>query len=358
MAPPITTLRRTLSLLSGAILIAFLAGCAAGTEHEEDQSAAADIRAVSIEPHGDELVGAPVSINAEDSWDEVVGPYADFGTSLGAGEFPRIVRHALGDTEIPEQPRRVVTLDSGETEAVLALDIVPVGIAETPNLPETVADLPKVGSVGEPNLEAILALEPDLILSNASRDEALYEQLSAIAPTVMGIKTGAPWQQNTELYAMALGREETVAEVKETYEARSAQVRQLRGDERPEVSFVRIRTDDLRLYQRSSFPGTVLAGAGLPRPEESNLDTNNIDLSPEQVERIDADVLFVAVDDDVATEEVDALLDSDLWQSLGAVSAGNVHIVDASVWYASSGYEGAHQMLTDVETALTTYQPR
>ena len=38
-----------------------------------------------------------------------------------------------------------------------------------------------VGTISEPNLEAVAALAPDLILTNAVRDGDRYEELSAIA---------------------------------------------------------------------------------------------------------------------------------------------------------------------------------
>ena len=45
-------------------------------------------------------------------------------------------------------------------------------------------DTEVVGLESEVNVEAIAALQPDLIIGNKMRQEAIYEQLSAIAPTV------------------------------------------------------------------------------------------------------------------------------------------------------------------------------
>ncbi|MFI5436437.1 ABC transporter substrate-binding protein [Rhodococcus baikonurensis] len=87
-----------------------------------------------------------------------------------------------------------MTLDSAERDAVLAVGMMPVGVAAGVNDPDSIDDVPRVGSIEGPNLEAILALDPDLILSNANRSETLDGQLSAIAPTVMGVQTGVPWK--------------------------------------------------------------------------------------------------------------------------------------------------------------------
>jgi len=54
---------------------------------------------------------------------------AKLGSDAAPGVFPRTVLHALGETEIPAQPERIVVLDGGELDAVISLGVVPVGIA-------------------------------------------------------------------------------------------------------------------------------------------------------------------------------------------------------------------------------------
>src|SRR3546814_6831851 len=52
-----------------------------------------------------------------------------------------------------------------------------------------------VGLIEEPNLEAIAAQRPDLILGAKERHEALYEELSGIAPTVFTESSGTNWKE-------------------------------------------------------------------------------------------------------------------------------------------------------------------
>lgn len=105
-------------------------------------------------------------------------------------DFPREIRHALGTTTIESKPERIVVLDTGELDAMVQLGIRPVGAAEynAAGLPQYLRDqvqgIEVVGTTAEPDLEAILALNPDLILSSKLRHEAIYDRLSAIAPTV------------------------------------------------------------------------------------------------------------------------------------------------------------------------------
>lgn len=102
--------------------------------------------------------------------------------------FPRTVAHALGDTVIGSKPERVVVLDSGELDDVLSLGVTPVGLASPESAsgqPSYLADeldgITDVGTVNNLNLEAISALQPDLILGSKLRADTLYPQLSEIA---------------------------------------------------------------------------------------------------------------------------------------------------------------------------------
>ena len=97
-------------------------------------------------------------------------------TATADAAFPRTVVHAMGETEIPARPQRIVVLDTGELDSALSLGVTPVGAVTTAvsedflsYLAEGAAGVERVGTIAEPNLEAIAALQPDLILSNRVR---------------------------------------------------------------------------------------------------------------------------------------------------------------------------------------------
>src|SRR3712207_4825611 len=81
------------------------------------------------------------------------------GTSAAAPEEARSVTHALGTTEIVGTPERVVVLDTGELDAVVALGVTPVGAVRTDvaaELPAYLADagadpaaIAEVGTINE-----------------------------------------------------------------------------------------------------------------------------------------------------------------------------------------------------------------
>ena len=84
----------------------------------------------------------------------------------GAGEIEGAAR--LGPSPDPS-PARVVTLAPSLTETVLALGEGErlVGVTRYDTFPE-VKSLPRIGGYLDPNLEAILGLEPDLLLVEKS----------------------------------------------------------------------------------------------------------------------------------------------------------------------------------------------
>lgn len=150
---------------------------------------------------------------------------AKLGTGAAPGGFPRIIKHASGETKLEKKPGRVVVLGTGELDDVLSLGITPVGIPTTDGknsipsyLADKVKDVATVGTIQSLNLEAIAALKPDLILGSQLRADKLYPQLSAIAPTVFSIRPGLPWKENFLLAGEPIGEETQAVKVLNEYQ--------------------------------------------------------------------------------------------------------------------------------------------
>lgn len=161
---------------------------------------------------------------------------AGSSASDGGGEaasFPRTIDHVYGTTTLEKQPTRVATVSWVNHDVCLALGVVPVGMPETSyggNANKSTdwidAKLAELGGVKPtmyaetdgPNLTAIAALQPDVILavySGITKEQ--YEQLARIAPTIAYPKTaaayGTPWQESTTVIGTALGRDAQVKTV-------------------------------------------------------------------------------------------------------------------------------------------------
>jgi len=164
----------------------------------------------------------------------------------GAG-FPVTIEHKFGTTEIPSQPKRVVTVGYTEQDVVLALGVTPVGereflggyaYRERPWAQAALGGSEPAAVGGEEiSYERVAAQRPDLIVGvNSGMTEDDYRRLSGIAPTVAQtdeyIDFGVPWQEQTMTIGRALGREDEARRVVEDVEARFAAAR----DEHPEFA--------------------------------------------------------------------------------------------------------------------------
>ena len=97
------------------------------------------------------------------------------------------VTHAQGETTLPGVPEKVVSFDFAAIETLEAIGVDVAGLPGS-NLPAHLEkyaseDYAKVGSLFEPDYEALAALEPDLIIV-AGRSSGAYAELAKIAPTV------------------------------------------------------------------------------------------------------------------------------------------------------------------------------
>ncbi|WP_243744511.1 ABC transporter substrate-binding protein [Streptomyces hainanensis] len=278
------------------------------------------------------------------------------GSSDGA--YPRTVTHDQGETVLEAKPQRIVALDNSLVEAVVALDGNLVGgissYRDLGGFPEylgdAVAETEEVGPLESPNLELIATLDPDLIISATVRHEDLYDQLSAIAPTVFVATTGPTWKDNIGLIAEALDEEDAAAEQLAAYEARATAigtaVNEQLGD--PTVSVVRFLDGPTRIYLPATFSGIILTDMGLARPEnQRDPEEFNIEISEEQIEQADADVLFYTSYSG-GEERRERFLANPLWERLTAVQNGHAYDVRDEIWMTSVSLQGANQVLDDM----------
>lgn len=275
----------------------------------------------------------------------------------------RVIEHAMGQSCVPLRPERVVVLGTGELDAALALGLTPVG-AVTPyeigRFPEYLRDdtqsIMRVGTWTQPDLERIVALKPDLILSSRERHATIYDQLSAIAPTVFSADIGASWKDNLRLFAQALGRAERGESVLNQYHTKLTRLHKALTDSAslPTVSLVRGMPDHVRIYLKDSFSGSILSDAGLPRPPAQQGEGFVITLrSPDTIGQLSADVVLVSF---YGAKESTLLYDwmhGPFWPLLAATSPRAVHQVDDSYWMLGLGPLAAIRIVGDLQHILT-----
>jgi iron complex transport system substrate-binding protein len=323
---------------AGALVLALVAGCGGATSAGSSGSGNTEV-----------ATGGRLFSTADEAT-------ARLGTDAVPGVFPRTITHARGTTRLERKPERVVVLDTGEIDAVLALGTVPIGTV-TPNgivpsyLQPQLTDSTNVGSIDGLRLEAIAALQPDLILGSQLRVDELYDQLSAIAPTVLSIRPGFPWKENLLLAGAALGEETRATELLNDYQRRADAIR-ARFTAPPTISLLRFMPDRIRLYGNLSMIGVVLRDVGLPRPANQDIEDLATEISPERISEADADWIFYSSYGPRDGTAEGSVVGGELWNRLGAVQRGTARPVDDEVWFLGLGPTGASRVLDDLQAFL------
>lgn len=271
-------------------------------------------------------------------------------TATDGAAFPVTVAHKFGETVVPEEPTRVVSVGLTEQDTLLELGVIPVGVTEwygeQPDATWPWAqDLldgahPEVLSTSDGfEFEKIAALEPDLIVgTNAGLTEKDYELLSGIAPTIASVEGStryfSSWQDQTLQIARGLGREADgqalVDEVTDAYASVAA--------EHPEwadltATFSQGGPYDGELYVYPAGLSTdFLTDLGFTMTtgleEYAAEEGAQAQISAENVGLIDADVIVFATEDE---EMFDGLQEFGTIGSLPAVQENRAVYTDATL---------------------------
>ncbi len=275
-----------------------------------------------------------------------------------ASESSYSVEHAMGTTTLPQAPERVVVLDSPHLDALVALGITPVGATESgsgaglpPYLADSLGGTTVVGDTMEPNLEQIAGLSPDLIIGAKVRHQKLYDRLSAIAPTVFSEDSGTNWREQATVTAAAVDRSEDMEQLLADLDARAAEVGEAVGADGKRVSMVRFLPENFRLYGPDTFSGSLLTQVGFDLGTHEWDQYSMVEASPENYDLIDGDIVFHSTYGEPAASTRGAV--TDLWGSLPAVQAGQVHEVEDETWMIGIGIVGANAVLDEIARLLS-----
>ncbi|GKS10787.1 MULTISPECIES: ABC transporter substrate-binding protein [Paenibacillus] len=269
------------------------------------------------------------------------------------------VKHAMGETEVPAAPKRVVILTNEGTEALLALGIKPVGAVKSftgnPWYDHIKADMEGVTVVGDehqPNMEAIISLKPDLIIGNKMRQEKVYAQLSAIAPTVFSETLRGEWKNNFSLYAEAVNKKADGEKIIADFDKRIEDFKSKAGDKLKEkVSVVRFMAGKTRIYLDDTFTGIIFKQIGIARTPVKAKDTFVEEITKERVPEVDSDRLFYftyETGDGNGTKQEEAITKDPLWQNLNVVKNGKAQKVNDVTWNTAGGVRAANLLLDDL----------
>ncbi len=196
-----------------------------------------------------------------------------------SGPSTRLVHNAAGVSPevvaVPAEAQRIVVLAGDLLDGLCALGLqsrivgaaLPDGSPTQPGyLGSAVHGLPGVGTRSNPDLKAIAAAHPDLILGSQGLTPKLYPQLAAITSTVFTAAPGAGWQDNLRALGAATARGPAVDGLINGFTQRASQIGASHDAAHFQASIVQLTADTMRIYGAHNFPASVLSAVGVDRP--------------------------------------------------------------------------------------------
>lgn len=260
----------------------------------------------------------------------------------------KTIVHDFGTTELKKAPKRIVILDNLYGEILDPLDITPVGATTGQADSQEFSTLFKkqykdakvvsVGWQGNPDLDKIAELKPDLILMTGEQED-LYEELSEIAPTVgYQINTDENWDYHETSLKVAeiFDKRDEMKKDLDRVDAREAvfaeNVKAKFGDQK--LMYLRVTDNDIRYYAYGHF-GYLYDTYKFNRAETFNPDDMFQVIDPDKLKDINPDLLIIQADSQDLLDN--KLKNTPVWSSLKAVQNNKVIYADYSTYMLGFG---------------------
>jgi iron complex transport system substrate-binding protein len=276
--------------------------------------------------------------------------------------------------ELDGPAKKVVGTEWNVVESLISLGVDPVGVADvkgykTWNTAVPLENDPKdIGTRGEPSMDTIASLKPDLIVTTTDLQPNAVKQLREVAP-VLEVKSAdasdpiGQMLENVDLIARATGTTERAATLKKDFEAKLAEGRKALADaglDGAEIAFadgyVTSNQVSVRPYTSGSLIGAVNERLGLKNAWKQKGD-EAYGLAATDVEGLTdlgkVQFVYIGNDKDPSSDPFGKELTKNaVWKSLPFVKSGDVHRVDDGSWMF--GGTGSMEAYADSVVAALT----
>lgn len=275
-------------------------------------------------------------------------------------EGAHVIKHEMGETTIQGVPKRIVVLELSFLDALMTLDVTPVGITDDGstkdvfNIAGQDIQYTSVGTRSQPNLEEISMLQPDLIIADLSRHKMIYKELEGIAPTIVLKSLNASYQEIMNSFVQigqAIGKEDEAEQLLAEHKTKIEELKKkVPTDENKKVLLATFRDDGVFVHGSQSFYGELHQILGIPNAMQSETARENISL--EQFIDLNPDILYVTIVDDKILKEWSS---NPLWQNISAVKNNLVFDdIDRYIWTRYRGLNAAETIANDAIRLLYT----
>ncbi|BFT69573.1 helix-turn-helix domain-containing protein [Paenibacillus sp. P36] len=273
----------------------------------------------------------------------------------------RTIIHLKGELLLQGQPERIAVLDPQFMDHMLALGEQPAGSVMEPgdlsSFPEylfgKLRPIKPLGTMQQPDLEALHALAPDMIICTEVHKN-LYASLTLIAPTIM-LERNRDWRETLRTIGRIMDKKPEAEQVLQQYKSKINALKSLLAAKLHGQSVTMIRPLDssIRLHTCAHRTAAILytdLGLHPPKLAVDRKRTSSL-LSLEGLPEVDADHYFVLTDNQFKawTDEIQA---TTTWKSLPAVQQQHVYHAKSSIWIAYYGPIAMNQVVDQVASVL------
>lgn len=278
------------------------------------------------------------------------------------------IKHAEGTTKVPKHPKRVVVLEYSFVDALAALNVKPVGIADDNKkeriikpLRDKIGNYTSVGTRKQPNLEKISKLKPDLIIADSNRHKGIYKDLSKIAPTIELKSFDGDYDDNIDAFktiAKALGKEKQGDKRLEEHDKKIDKYKKEIKFNKDEKVLPAVAAKSSFLgHPSESYVGQFLKELGFKEaltPKVTKglskyLKGPYLEMSSETLLDVNPGRMFVMTDKASPDEPTFKKMQKDpVWKKLDAVKHDRVSVVDRDLWARARGLISSEEMAKEL----------
>ncbi|MUT66097.1 Fe(3+) dicitrate ABC transporter substrate-binding protein [Paenibacillus sp. NEAU-GSW1] len=269
-----------------------------------------------------------------------------------------VIEHELGKIELDHVPQRIVVMEFSYADALTTLGVQPIGVADDGDaallmdvVKEKLGNYTSVGSRYEPNIELISSLQPDLIIADLNHHKNVYDQLNAVAPTLVLNDHLADYNtmlSNYAVIAKAVGKEaegqKRLEEHKQIIDEAKAKIKNSDLTILPAV----VNPKGFFAHSDHSYVGSFLTSLGFNDPVKD--EESYPQLTLEQLVETNPQAIFL-----LPTEEVTIVNEwekNPLWSKIDAVTNDKVFSVERRNWALSRGLLGSEHVINDLVSNL------
>jgi iron complex transport system substrate-binding protein len=270
-------------------------------------------------------------------------------------------------------PKRIVSLSPSTTEIIYGIGDWKkvVGVTLYSDFPEEAKELPKVGGWIDPNLEAIIALKPDLVIMMIEQDRIFGDKIRKLGLKTLSVEGNDSIKDimdSIRKIGKALGKEEESRKLVENLESDLEEIKTKTKNLSPKrVLFVVGRNlgtlEDIYAIGKTNFINEMITIAGGENVVES--DRLAIKISKEAILSLNPEVI-IEINHEKVDKKNEVIKAWSAFREVSAVKNGEVHIVSSTVLLHPSQriIEGARILAKILHPEVfegygkTTIQPR